>query len=243
MYVRGVSANKGEIIIKIWSPGAILRRAEVGNNLSWRLAWMSISHTFECVNAQRQNVCCQFHVEQAWISTGPVTAEWGVLLKAQGAVFRGCTKPGPSPVFPKVGCEFPKLRTSPIISEGCEFQKLRTFSFIWHQILKKNEVLGSSYWSNVLLRHNGKLLHALGKQNGPFAFIALKRPRPTWWSLGEDFWDMILWWSLSRKVQNRLLLVEVCMVLCEGLAKNHRPMPIGWSGNITAIPKTCVGPT
>jgi hypothetical protein len=30
---------------------------------------------FECVNVQRQNVCRQFHLEKAWISTGPVTAE------------------------------------------------------------------------------------------------------------------------------------------------------------------------
>jgi hypothetical protein len=36
---------------------------------------MSISHTFECVNVQRQNICRQFHLEKAWISTGPVTAE------------------------------------------------------------------------------------------------------------------------------------------------------------------------
>jgi hypothetical protein len=36
---------------------------------------MNISHTFERVNVQRQNVCRQFHVEKAWISTRSVTAE------------------------------------------------------------------------------------------------------------------------------------------------------------------------
>jgi hypothetical protein len=64
MYVWGLFANKGEIIIKIWSTAS----------RSWKESFLTIS-TFECVNVQWQNVCRQFHLEKAWISTGPVTAE------------------------------------------------------------------------------------------------------------------------------------------------------------------------
>jgi hypothetical protein len=122
MYVWGLSANKGEIIVKIWSSGAILRRAEVGKNLSWRLAWRSISHMFECKYTATE---CLSPVPPRkgmdFYRASNNSREWGVLWI--GAVCRGCVDWALRHVTPEiywwVMSWFVSVRCCPQIDNHC----------------------------------------------------------------------------------------------------------------------------
>jgi hypothetical protein len=66
--VWGLSANKGEIIIQIFGSDSTASR-------SWKESFLTISVDEHLTHVQRHKFCRQFHLEKAWISTGPVTAE------------------------------------------------------------------------------------------------------------------------------------------------------------------------